>query len=81
MLLALSLQTLTTTSVCVGSGSINIPVLCMLVSGDATMLEVQPLLPLLNDFHYLLILKNYALLIQKGETLVLYFFVSEWIFL
>lgn len=45
------------------------------------MLEVQPLLPLLNDFHYLLILKNYALLIQKGETLVLYFFVSEWIFL
>lgn len=54
-LAAPSLQTLTVTSVCVGSGSINIPVLCMLVSGDATMLEVQPSLLMLNDFSQLLI--------------------------
>lgn len=42
--LVLSVQILIVMSVCVGSGSINIPVLCMLVSGDAKLLEVLILL-------------------------------------
>lgn len=35
--------------ICLGSGSIDIPVLCMLVSGEANMLEVQSLHFMLVD--------------------------------